>query len=300
MQADDLARRVLAYADARHADDQPQPTNVDPLRVVRQRAPSEIYPVVYEPIFCLVLQGEKKTWFGSDAVTFGRMQSLIVGLDLPTQARVSRASPAEPYIALALILDLGQIRELALELGSVPQTPGTGGTVAAAEADEAIVDAMGRLFNLTERPEAAGVLAPLIIREIHYWLLTASHGSILRQLAQKDSQATRVASAITLIRRDIAADLRVDELAQQAGMSPSSFHVHFKAFTGTTPLQYQKQLRLMEARRLIQSEGISVSASAYRVGYESPTQFSREYSRHFGLSPRKDLAEAKEFVAAVM
>ncbi|MBO0343651.1 AraC family transcriptional regulator [Roseibium limicola] len=297
MKLEELAQKVLTYADGNGAGDQPLVTNCSSLQVVRQRVPTEIYPVLYQPIFCLVLQGEKTTWFGSEAVSFGKMQSLIVGLDLPTQARVSKASRTEPYLALALILDLAQIRELALELGSEKEQAESRSAVAAASADEAVLDAMGRLFALTERPEALNILAPLIIKEIHYWLLKAKHGAILRQLSTRDSQAARVAQAITHIRRDVAASLKVEDLAQLAGMSPSSFHGHFKAFTGITPMQFQKRLRLMEARRLIQLEGVSISASAFQVGYESSSQFSREYSRQFGQPPRQDQADAKAFIS---
>ena len=134
------------------------------------------------------------------------------------------------------------------------------------------------------------VLLPLILREIHYWLLTAEHGAILRQISEQDSHAARIAKVIAGIRRDISASLRVDDLAGEAGMSVSAFHAHFKDITGTSPLQFQKQLRLMEARRLLQAEKLSVSRAAFQVGYESATQFSREYARHFGLPPRADKA----------
>lgn len=292
MTVEELARKVLEFADIRQAGDQPMPVGVDGLSLVRQRAPSEIYPVVYQPIFCLVLQGAKETYLGNRTVRFARMESLIVGLDLPALARVVQASQREPYVALALALDMTLIRELAAETGAMSSGQEPAEAVVSGEADEAVLDAMGRLFALHDKPDAARVLAPLIRKEIHYWLLTARHGQILRELAEKDSHAARIAQAIAVIRRGFASSLRIEDLARTAGMSGSAFHAHFKAITGTTPLQFQKQLRLMEARRLMQAEKLSVASTAFQVGYESPTQFSREYARHFGASPRSDRARA--------
>lgn len=290
MQTDELVRKLVAFADDRGAGSDPYPVGVGGMTLVRQRQPTLIFPVIYQPIFCLVLQGEKQTYLGSKTVRFGAMQSLIVGLDLPAQARVVCASRAEPYVALAIPLDIVLIRELALELDRPGKTSLATGAVASGKADTAIVDAMRRLFELAEMPEAGKVLLPLIQREIHYWLLTAEHGAILRQISEQDSHAARIARVIAGIRQDIASSLRVDDLAGEAGMSVSAFHAHFKDITGTSPLQFQKQLRLMEARRLLQAEKLSVSRAAFQVGYESPTQFSREYSRHFGLPPRADRA----------
>ncbi|GAB2183646.1 AraC family transcriptional regulator [Roseibium sp. LAB1] len=290
MQTDELVRKLVAFADDCGAGSDPYPVGVGGMTLVRQRQPTLIFPVIYQPIFCLVLQGEKQTYLGSKTVRFGAMQSLIVGLDLPAQARVVCASRAEPYVALAIPLDIVLIRELALELDRPGKTSPATGAVASGKADTAIVDAMRRLFELAEMPEAGKVLLPLIQREIHYWLLTAEHGAILRQISEQDSHAARIARVIAGIRQDIASSLRVDDLAGEAGMSVSAFHAHFKDITGTSPLQFQKQLRLMEARRLLQAEKLSVSRAAFQVGYESPTQFSREYSRHFGLPPRADRA----------
>ncbi|MHA7777529.1 AraC family transcriptional regulator [Roseibium sp. M-1] len=294
MQTDRLIRKVVDFADARNAGSDPFPVGVTGLTLVRQRRPTLIYPVVYQPIFCLVLQGEKQTYLGSETIRFGKGQSLIVGLDLPAQAKVVTASREEPYVAFAIPLDMGLIRELAADIGPQDQDgtqrsgQGRARAVTSGRADAAIIDAMRRLFELTEMPEAAPVLEPLILREIHFWLLTAGHGAILRQLAEQDSHATRIARAIAAIRKDICSVFRVDDLAQVAGMSVSAFHAHFKEITGATPLQFQKQLRLMEARRLLQAERLSVARAAFQVGYESPTQFSREYSRAFGVSPRTD------------
>jgi AraC-like DNA-binding protein len=202
--------------------------------------------------------------------------------------RVVQASHAKPYVALALTLDLTLVHELAAEIDAASDEPQS--MIAVGEADDALLGAMDRLFGLVDKPQAAPTLSPLIRREIHYWLLAARHGAMLRALARPDSHAARVARATALIQRGYAETLRVPELARAAGMSASAFHEHFKAITGLTPLQYQKQLRLTKARQLLIGDGETVSGAAFAVGYESPTQFSREYSRRFGASPRADVA----------
>ncbi|MFD2649649.1 AraC family transcriptional regulator N-terminal domain-containing protein [Devosia albogilva] len=291
MGLDDLARKVLAYADDREFGEAPTASDVPALNVSRQRRATALAPVLYEPIFCLVLQGAKQALQGQRVVDFPRGHSVIVGIDLPTEARVVEASVETPYVALALKLDMGLIRELSLEPGRGGREDGKLAAISAAEADEAIIDAMGRLFALAEKPAARPVLYPLILREIHYWLLCADHGSLLRALAQTDSHASKIADAIVAIRSSFDRPLVVAELASAVGMSVSAFHFHFKAITGTTPLQYQKRLRLIEARRLMQAERHSVSTAAFTVGYESPTHFSREYARMFGAPPLRHVRE---------
>jgi len=290
MKTDELIQKIIDFADNRNAGSDPFPVGPAGLTLVRQRKPTPVYPVVYEPIFCLVLQGEKQTYLGGETIRFRQGQSLIVGFDLPAQARVVTASREQPYVALALPVDMGLVRELTADIGQSDPGQGVSLAVASGRADAAVVDAMRRLFELSEMPGAGRVVEPLVLREIHYWLLTAGHGAILRRLADRDSHATRIARAIAAVRQDVSASLRVEALAQVAGMSVSAFHASFKELTGTTPLQFQKQLRLMEARRLLQAERVSVARAAFQVGYESPTQFSREYSRAFGVPPRVDKA----------
>ncbi|GGB43906.1 AraC family transcriptional regulator [Tistrella bauzanensis] len=287
MTLDDLSRKVLAYADARDIGDEPSTTDVPGLKVSRRIQATELVPVLYEPIFCLVLEGAKQARQGSRIIDFPRGHSVVVGIDLPTDARVVEASPERPYVALALKLDMGLIRELSAEPGFAGGAGGEVAAISVAEADDAIIAAMGRLFALMDKPAALPVLHPLLIREIHYWLLCANHGSLLRALTQAGSNASRIADAIVIIRSNFERPLVVADLASAVGMSVSAFHLQFKAVTGTTPLQYQKRLRLIEAKRLMQSERQSVSSAAFSVGYESPTQFSREYVRMFGLPPAR-------------
>lgn len=286
---DQLIARVAAFAGANGIEAEPHMCGVGGLSVYRASRPTVIQPVFYQPVVCLVLQGAKQLMAAGREMTFSKGQSLIVSIDLPMVSRVVEASPREPYLALALQIDMGVLREIAgeIDLASTEEEPAS--AISSAEADHALVDAMERMFGLVERPSAATVLQPLVTREIHFWMLMAGHGAMLRELCRADSHAARIARAVGAIRRGYAERLRIDDLARLAGMSSSAFHDRFKAVTGTTPLQFQKRLRLMEAKRLIASGELPVSAAAYRVGYESPTQFSREYARTWGAPPRSDL-----------
>lgn len=286
---DQFIARVAALAKARDIRDEPVECGPGGLAVWRSLAPTPIRPTCYRPVLCLVLQGAKLVSVPGRETRLSKGRSLIVSVDLPTISRVIEASPEKPYLTLSLPIDMGLLREVAGDMELAAAEAPADSALSAAEADEALVGAMDRLFALSENRTAAAVLAPLILREIHFWMLMADHGAMLRDLCRADSRAARIARSIGIIRRDFARRLRVDDLARAAAMSNSAFHDHFKAITGTTPLQFQKQLRLMEARRLIASGEISVSAAAYRVGYESPTQFSREYARTWGTPPRSDL-----------
>ncbi|TDH34304.1 AraC family transcriptional regulator [Pseudohoeflea suaedae] len=286
MSLERLKDSVLAYAEKNAVEGLPYPTAIAHLNVSRHLGPSDPFPVVYEPLFCLVLQGAKQAWLHEREVTFAAGRSVVVGMDLPTFAQVIEASPEAPYVALALRLDVALIRELASEMQAAATDEGSIPAIASGEASEALIDAMARLFALLEKPAAASFLQAGIIREIHFWLLTADHGDVLRRVASGGSHTARISDAARFIRQHFTEPLRVPELARQAGMSETTFHQHFRNVCGTTPLQYQKHMRLMEAQRLITAQGEPVSTAALAVGYESPTQFSREFSRLFGMSPR--------------
>lgn len=284
-----LIDRIVRYADARDAPETPTPTEIPGFTFVRARRPTSIQPTLYRPLLCVVLQGRKESHLGDRPVSFGAGDSLIVSLDLPTVSQVTEASDAEPYVGLALEVDFREIRTLADDIGECDAGGKCQGAMATGCADAALFDAMGRLFGLLERPMDRRVMLPLLKREVHYRMLKAGHGTMLRSLTERNSHASRIARAIARIREDFPAAVSVDELARTAGMSLSTFHERFKAATETSPLQFQKDLRLLEARQLLQGGGKTVSAVAYDVGYESPNQFSREYSRKFGNSPRVDL-----------
>jgi AraC-like DNA-binding protein len=286
---DDFIARVAAFAEARGIRDEPVECGAGGLAVWRSLAPTPIRPAHYQPVICLVLQGAKQVSVGRSETLLSKGKSLIVSVDLPTISRVVEASREKPYLTFSLPIDMALLREVAGEMDLAGVEAREANAISAAEADKALVDAMDRLFGVANKPATAAMLAPLILREIHFWMLMADHGGMLRELCRADSRAARIARSIGIIRRDFTARLRVEDLARAAAMSSSAFHDHFKTITGTTPLQFQKQLRLMEAKRLIASGETSVSSAAYRVGYESPTQFSREYARAFGAPPRNDI-----------
>lgn len=286
----DLAARVLRFADDRSAAETPIETGVDGLTVMRARTPTMHEPLLYGPLLCLVLQGRKETYLGSERVSFGAGEAVVVSLEIPTRARVVEASRERPYLALALRIDLELVREIVTEAGAAELAEERARAIASGEADAALVAAMGRLLDLADRPLEQRMLLPLHRREVHFRILLATTGGMLRRLARPDSHASRIARTLARLGREFAHPLRITDLADAAGMSPSSFHAHFKAITATTPLQYLKDLRLLEARRQLVAGSGSVSRVAFAVGYESPTQFSREYSRKFGVPPRADRA----------
>lgn len=261
---------------------------LDGLLLLRQEAPSVFDATLYEPVICLILQGRKEVGWGEETLSFGAGECLLVSHDLPVRSRIVEA----PYLALVLAVDLATIRKLYEEVAD----SGLDGEHARAalthRADPALLDGLRRYLALADSPTDARVLGPLLAKELHYRLLVAPFGGMLRNLLRHDSNASAIARAIGQIRRDVRSPLVVPELARRVGMSASSFHKHFKEVTSTTPLQYQKELRLLEARRLLRTGGASVTSAAYDVGYESPSQFSREYARKFGVPPSRDAANA--------
>ncbi|MEZ4702958.1 MAG: AraC family transcriptional regulator [Rhodothermales bacterium] len=289
MTKNDLTTRVCAWLDSQDVGDEPCATGLAGLTVLRSRKPTSVEAVLYQPLLCLILQGRKETHFGARCLSFAAGESLIVSHDLPVHSRVTEASDQVPYVALVLELDMGMVRSLHDEVGEVDLEEVHAYGLAVGDTNTALIDAMGRLFDLVDRPRLeAKVMVPLVLREIHFRLLLVRHGGMLRQLLRRGSHANRIAKAIAHIKQNYATPLTVKRMASIAGMSPSSFYEHFKALTATTPLQYQKELRLLEARRLLMDTGHTVASAAFKVGYESPTQFSREFSRKFGNPPRVD------------
>jgi AraC-like DNA-binding protein len=284
----DLARRVDEFLGKNTDTVKSSETGIAGLYVHRQTRPNAFEATVYNPVICLNLQGRKEVALGERRVTSGAGQSLIVSHDLPVAARVIEASAERPYLAIIVAVDIAILRSLHEEVGEAALNERQAQALTTSATDTALVDAIARYFALTSDPIEAKVMAPLILKEIHFRMLMASHGGMLRQLMWRDSHASRISRAIGRIQSDYRSPLAVAGLADEAGMSPSSFHQHFKQITGTTPLQYQKDMRLMEARRLIAMDSFSVSSAAYEVGYESATQFSREYSRKFGNPPSND------------
>lgn len=274
-----------------------RPTLVDGVTVMYARATTALTPTVYEPVVCLILQGAKELRLAGRTIGCGPGESVIVSHTVPLASRVTMASADEPYVAVVVRLDLGVLRGLA---DDVDETDAEGhraqpaSALVVQRADLPLIDALTRLSALSEAPRAeARVMAPLVLREIHYRLLSAEHGGTLRALLSRGSHASRIAQAIATIRQTYREPLTIAGLARDAHMSPSSFHQHFRSVTATTPLRYQKELRLLEARRLLVEESRSVTEAAIEVGYRSPTQFSREYARAFGTTPSEDRTRAR-------
>jgi AraC-like DNA-binding protein len=292
MKTQDIAEQVIHYIDQVGGSDEPIWCDLPGLVVVKHDEPTTFEASLYQPVVCLILQGRKETMIGDRVMSFGAGESLIASHDLPVVSRITEASPDRPYLAMILMLDLGIVRSLYDQVGASDTQSGEGRSLDVHKTEPALLDALGRYVALLGRTAEAEVMAPLILKEIHFRLLMAPHGAMLRNLLWRDSHASRIARAIARIRQEFRSSLAVADLADAAGMSASSFHEHFKSITATTPLQYQKDLRLMEARRLLSEGNHTVSAAAFEVGYESPTQFSREYARKFGASPRSDVGKA--------
>jgi AraC-like DNA-binding protein len=247
-------------------------TAVARLSLFRADEPTAPLPAVYDASICLIAQGSKQVSLAERVLTYDPAHYLLVSVDLPLVGHVTAASPAAPYLCAKIDIDQAALTELILaDRGPAPRAELP--TFAVYRSDPELVDAACRLLRLLDRPADVGVLAPLIEREILYRLLSGPHGPALRALAVVDSHLGQVSRAI----------------ATAAGMSASSLHQHFKAVTRMTPLEYQKTLRLQEARRLLVSGDTNASAAGFAVGYDSPSQFSREYARLFGAPPRRDI-----------
>lgn len=253
---------------------------------------STLEAVIYNPVICLILQGCKEMSVGQSSIEVKEGDMLLVSHDLPVASKITQASAERPYQALVFSLDLSILRGLYEQVGEALSGRDRAASLSSAKADPAWTEPMVRYLGLMNSPTDAQVLGPMILKEIHYRLLLSPIGGMLRNLLSVDSHASRIAKSIQQIRTRFREPLAVGELAQVAGMSQSSFHEHFKSVTGTTPLQYQKDLRMIEARVLLERGVPSVSFAGFEVGYESATQFSRDYSRKFGCSPKHHLARA--------
>lgn len=277
-------------------------TRIARLGLLRADTPTLPVGVLYQPMLCIVAQGAKRTLLGDAIVDYGAGQYLLVSVDLPVTGCVTQASPQAPYLALSLELDAALLADLLLTLPDTaqhasPPKPLRGLAVSTIGGE--LLDAAVRLLRLLDQPADIPVLAPLIEREIWYRLLTSEHAPLLRQMAQTHSRLAPVGRAIGWMRRHYAQPLRIATVAQQAHMSASTFHRHFKAVTAMSPLQYQKQIRLQEARRLLLAGQADAASIGFAVGYDSPSQFSREYARLFGQPPLRDAARLRSLAPLV-
>lgn len=283
---DTLLNAIRRYVDTHGDAAGLAQTPVPGLTVIRIAEPSGLVHAIFQPLVCLVLQGAKQVSVGTDSVILNAGDSMLITVDIPTVSQVVKASSDKPYVSLVMHLDPAVIAELTLQMKAAPETNGS--ALRNAPTDMEVSDAALRLMRLLDRPESVPVLHGQLVRELHYWLLAGRHGAAIRRLGWPDGHVQRITRAVTILRQDFAQPLPVERLAAAAGMSASSFHEHFRSVTSLSPRQFQKQLRLIEARRLMMSEGATASSAAFAVGYQSVPQFTREYGRMFGAPPARD------------
>lgn len=290
---DQLKKAVQAHARLHANRDGLVETQVPGLGMMCVEMPAGDLHSIYRPLVCFVLQGAKRMVVGNEERIFHASQSVIVGADMPVVGRIVEASPQMPYLAISVELEMALLREIAVHMGDalVPRSSRMQ-TLFAEDIEAAMLDCVSRLMHLLDRPQAIPLLRPGIMRELHYWLLSGPHGAALRMLADPDGYAGRLAAAIAILRAEYRSRVPVERLAAAAVMSLTAFHKHFKRMTSLTPGQYQKRLRLIEARRLMLDEGFSASNAAFEVGYESVSQFTREYGRLFKAPPKQDARRA--------
>ncbi|NVJ14958.1 AraC family transcriptional regulator [Myxococcus sp. AM010] len=262
--------------------------------LIRAAQPSEPLHALHEPALCIVAQGRKQVMLANEVFHYGPEQCLVVSVDLPVTGQVMEATPEAPYLCLRVDLDPGQLGALMLEAALEPTgTPPAGPGMLLSPAEPDLLDAATRLVRLLETPRDIPFLAPLFIRELLYRLLSSEHGANLRHIAVAGERLDSVNRAITWLKHHYAEPLRIEQLARVAHMSTSALHHHFKRITAMSSLQYQKHLRLQEARRLMLGQALDAASAGHSVGYESPSQFSREYGRLFGAPPARDISQLR-------
>ncbi|KSB88387.1 AraC family transcriptional regulator [Caulobacter vibrioides] len=265
------------------------PLTLPGLHLIASTALTEAQQLVYEPMLCLILEGAKETTLGTETYPYRAGEYLVVSADLPVSGRVIEA----PYLAVGVPLDPAMIAELLVETGDVVAETAPTRALAVSRMDDDLIETVTRLVRLLDRPREAAVVAPLVQRELMWRLLSGERGEMMRQIASSGGRLDQVRRAIRWLRHHYAEPMRIERLAQVAGMSETSLHRHFKAVTAMSPLQYQKQIRLQEARNLLLVQGRDVAGVGFAVGYDSPSQFSREYARLFGRPPGRDMARLR-------
>jgi AraC-like DNA-binding protein len=267
------------------------PTAIPGLQCLRMSATNSVTPSVYSPSVCIVVQGSKTVLLEGETYRYAPSQYLAVSVDLPLLGQVRDASIEKPYLCLQINLDARLMSELISQAGGDSWSQHeTARGLFVGKLDEDMMDAICRLAQLLDSPQDIRALAPIRLREFHYRMLSGAHGATIAQIAIAGSNTQKISQVIRLMKSDLTRAMSVEALASKVHMSPSSFHQHFKAVTAMSPLQYLKRLRLTEARQIMLSEAMDAASTAYRVGYESPSQFNREYARLFGAPPMRDIA----------
>jgi AraC-like DNA-binding protein len=293
-----LHGELVRLLDRRTSFDGMHETAIPELKLYRFSRPTEPLHVLYEPAVFVVVQGRKHVTLGDETYVYDRSQYLTVSMDLPVVGRVVEASPEEPYLCMTLTVDPRDLAALIVETQrQLPRDDHDGRALYVSPLPAALLECFLRLIRLLDAVEDIPVLAPLILREIDYRLLQSEQAGRLAQMAIGDGRLRRVSGAIAWIKEHFAEPLRIEALAKQVNMSPSALHQHFKAVTAMSPVQYQKRLRLGEARRLLLTGAPSAEGVAYNVGYASASQFNREYSRLFGEPPRRDAEQVRGALA---
>ncbi|OCG00788.1 AraC family transcriptional regulator [Gilliamella sp. wkB112] len=249
----------------------------------------------YRPMIALVVQGFKRSMIGNEEFNYGKNHFMVVSVDLPGSYHITGATPAEPFISISIKLDKHIISQLLTEMPIKPTSLKRKPTsqVSVAEVSLPILESFLRLVDLLDEPENIQIIAPMIIKELHYYLLCSPVGESLRLANSSGTKINQISTAIDWLRNNYAKPLDIEQLAKFVNMSSSTFHRHFRQVTTFSPLQFQKQLRLYEAERLMLVEGKDVKTVAFQVGYESPSQFSREYKRQFGEAPHRDMLKKR-------
>lgn len=285
-----LAELVGAVA----TDDGEFCTEIAGLTMYRRSKISEPVSCIYSLGLAVMVQGSKRVALGDEIFDYAPGQSLLTSLDLPVVSRITHATPDHPFLGIGLALDTRTITQCAAEMSfAAPLRVASSLAMSVATLDEGLLDAITRLVALLNEPALIVQLAPLIQQEIIVRLLSSEHGPALRHLMTAGSPGQQIAKLIAWLKQHYVEDIAMDELAVMAHMSPSTFRQHFRAVTGMSPLQYLKNLRLQNARQLMLSEDIDASSAALRVGYESASQFSREYTRLFGEPPLRDIKRVR-------
>lgn len=268
-----------------------QTTAIPGVNCIRLTQINDQLPSVYTPSLCIIVQGKKRVLLEDEIYQYQPSEYLVVSVDLPVIGQVIEASKDKPYLCLQIELDQHQLAELMVQ-AKLPinnKTPSQRG-IFVGDVDESLGDGVLRLARLLEATQDIALLAPMIKREIYYRLLNGQYGDVIAQMAQAGSHMHRISAAIQVLKNNYNKPIKIEALANQIGMSISSFHSHFKTVTAMSPLQFQKRLRLLEARKIMLADTQDAASTAYQVGYESPSQFSREYVRMFGHPPKRDMS----------
>jgi AraC-like DNA-binding protein len=295
-QMEQRARHVLVLDIAKFAqNDGDHNTAIPALTLHRRSTPTEPLHCIYNLGLGVVAQGDKQVLVGSETIAYGPGQSMLTTIDLPVVSHVTRANAREPFLGMMLTLDVRSVVQMAAELDVArPRGGDAYRSISFEPLEPVLLEALVRLVRLLDEPALAPRLAPLIQQEIVIRLLTGPHGPQLRHLVTSGSPRQQIAKSVAWLKQNFVETLRIDDVAHRSHMSPSTFRQHFRALTGVSPLQYQKQLRLQEARQLMLNEHLDAGSAAGRVGYESPSQFSREYRRLFGAPPQRDVTRLRE------